>query len=498
MFNRQKIGIVLGLFVFVTILLLPVPEGMNPQAMRAAAVAMLMAVFWVTEAISIFATSFIPVALFPIFGVLNANHIAASYGHHIVLLILGAFFVAKAIETNNLHKRIALATIRLIGTSRQRIILSFMISTAFLSMWTSNNSTTLMMLPIGLAIIQREKVLGSKNVAFGSALMLSIAYSASIGGTGTLVGTPPNLLFVSTMQEIFPDSPDIVFTDWLKIGLPFVVVFLPIAWFYIIKYFKVDGGLHGSDDIIENEYRELGPMSVAEKRVLVICIFYALGFVFRRDMQIGELTIPGWSDILGVQAFVKDATVAFIAALLLFLLPNGSVNEDGNHNKLLEWEDAKTIPWGIAMLIGGGLAIAAAFRESELIAWIGSNLDLSGVSVFLVLLLVVTGMVFVTEINSNTATTAVFLPVLAGVSQAGDFHPYLLMIPATIAASCAFMLPSGTGPNASILASGQVTIPEMAKCGFGLNILAIIVIVCLLYFIIMPIFGVSGIAPNWM
>ena len=498
MFNRQKIGIVLGLFVFVIMLLLPVPEGMNPQAMRAAAVAMLMAVFWVTEAIPIFATSFIPVALFPIFGVLNANHIAASYGHHIVLLILGAFFVAKAIETNNLHKRIALATIRLIGTSRKRIILSFMISTAFLSMWTSNNSTTLMMLPIGLAIIQREKALGSKDLAFGSALMLSIAYSASIGGTGTLVGTPPNLLFVSTMKEIFPDSPDIVFTDWLKIGLPFVIVFLPIAWFYIIKYFKVEGGLHGSDEIIENEYRDLGPMSVAEKRVLVICVFYALGFVFRRDMQIGELTIPGWSDILGVQAFVKDATVAFIATLLLFLLPNGSANEDSNHNKLLEWEDAKTIPWGIAMLIGGGLAIAAAFRESELIAWIGSNLDLSGVSVFLVLLLVVSGMVFLTEINSNTATTAVFLPVLAGISQAGDFHPYLLMIPATIAASCAFMLPSGTGPNASILASGQVTIPEMAKCGFGLNILAIIVIMSLLYFIIMPIFGVSGVSPIWM
>ena len=491
---RQKTGIVLGLFVFVTLLLLPVPEDMNPKAMRAAAVSMLMSIFWITEAISIFSTAFIPVALFPLMGVLNANHIAASYGHHIVLLILGAFFVAKAIESNNLHKRIALFTILLIGTSRRHIILSFMIATAFLSMWTSNNSTTLMMLPIGLAIIQREQTLGAKDATFGTALMLSIAYSASIGGTGTLVGTPPNLLFVSTMKEIFPDSPDIVFIDWLKIGLPFVAVFLPIAWFFIIKYFKVDGPLHGSNDIIENEYRDLGPMSVAEKRVLVICICYALGFVFRRDMHIGELTIPGWSDILGVQMFVKDATVAFFAATLMFLLPNGN----NKQNRLLEWEDAKTIPWGIAMLIGGGLAIAAAFRESGLIVWIGSNLELSGVSAFLVLLMVVTGMVFLTEINSNTATTAVFLPVLAGVSQAGHFHPYLLMVPATIAASCAFMLPSGTGPNASILASGQVTIPEMAKCGFWLNIFAIIVIVILLYFIIMPTFGINGIAPNWM
>ena len=495
---RQKTGIILGLFVFVILLLIPVPDDINPKAMRAAAVSMLMAIFWVTEAISIFSTAFIPIALFPLMGVLNANHIAASYGHHIVLLLLGAFLVAKAIETNNLHKRIALFTILLIGTNRQHIILSFMIATAFLSMWTSNNSTTLMMLPIGLAIIQREHALGVKDAAFGSALMLSIAYSASIGGTGTLVGTPPNLLFVSTMKEIYPDSPDIVFIDWLKIGLPFVAVFLPIAWFFIIKYFKVSGPLHGSDGIIENEYHELGPMSVAEKRVLVICICYALGFVFRRDMQIGDLTIPGWSDILGVHMFVKDSTVAFFAATLMFLLPNGYSNGNVRKNKLLEWDDAKTIPWGIAMLIGGGLAIAAAFRESGLIVWIGSNLELSGISVFLILLLAVTSMVFLTEINSNTATTAVFLPVLAGVSNAGHFHPYLLMVPATIAASCAFMLPSGTGPNASILASGQVTIPEMAKCGFWLNIFAIIVIVNLLYFIIMPTFEINSTAPNWM
>jgi len=495
---RQKTGIVLGISIFLILLLIPVPDGMNPKAMKAAAVTMLMAVFWVTEAISIFATAFFPVALFPLLGVLNGNHIASSYGHHIVLLILGAFFVAKAIETNNLHKRIALFTITLIGTSRQYIILSFMVATAFLSMWTSNNSTTLMMIPIGLAIIEREKKFAKNKLKFGSALMISIAYSASIGGTGTLVGTPPNLLFVSTMKEIFPNSPDIVFIDWLKIGLPFVAIFLPIAWFFIIKYFKVEGGLYGSDDIIKDEYKELGQMSIAEKRVLLICIFYALGFVFRRNMHIGGLIIPGWSDILGVEMYAKDATVAFFASILMFLIPNGSINKNGNQNKLLDWEDAKTIPWGIAMLIGGGMAIASAFSESGLIKWIGSNLQLSDVPIFLVLFLIVAGMVFLTEINSNTATTAVFLPVLAGVAKAGNFHPYLLMVPATIAASCAFMLPSGTGPNASILSSGQVTIPEMARCGFWLNILAIIVIVFLVYFIIIPIFGINTIAPSWI
>tara|TARA_B100001765_G_scaffold89507_1_gene54853 strand:- start:1127 stop:1774 length:648 start_codon:yes stop_codon:yes gene_type:complete len=215
-------------------------------------------------------------------------------------------------------------------------------------------------------------------------------------------------------------------------------------------------------------------------------------------MEFGAVTILGWSDILGVQAYVKDSTVAFFAALLLFLLPNGTINENGTKKKLLEWEDAKTIPWGIAMLIGGGLAIASAFKESDLVTWIGLNLNLEGIPMFLVMLIVVAGMVFLTEINSNTASTAIFLPVLAGVSQAGNFHPYLLMIPATIAASCAFMLPSGTGPNASILASGYVTIPEMAKCGFWLNLIAIGVIVILLYFIIIPLLGVSAGAPNWM
>ena len=219
-------------------LLAPVPDGMNPAAMKATAVSVLMAIFWVTEAVSIFATAFIPVAAFPLLGVLNSKQIADSYGHHIVLLILGAFFVAKAIETNNLHKRIALGTIRLVGTSRPKIILSFMIATGFLSMWTSNNSTTLMMLPIGLAIINREQKMGSDVSSFGPALMLSIAYSASIGGTGTLVGTPPNLVFASVLKEVFPESPDILFVDWLKIGIPFVIIFYRYPGYILCGFLK--------------------------------------------------------------------------------------------------------------------------------------------------------------------------------------------------------------------------------------------------------------------
>jgi len=485
---RQKIGIGLGISIFTILMVLPPPENMNPLAMKAAAVSMLMAVFWVTEAISIFATSFIPIALFPFLGVLDSKQIADSYGNHIVLLILGAFFVAKAIETNNLHKRIALLTIRTLGTSRQRIMLSFMIATGILSMWTTNNSTTLMMLPIGMAILYREKEMGADISRFAPALMLCIAYSASIGGTGTLVGTPPNLLFVSTVEEIFPEAPALVFTDWLKIGIPFVIVFLPITWIYLVKYFNIDGDLKGSNQIIEQEYQGLGSMSVGEKRVAVIIIFYALGFIFRN----------WWSEILGVEAYVKDSTVAFLSSIALFSLPSGHKNEEGKETRLLEWQDAKEITWALSMMIGGGMAIASSFKSSGLIKWIAEVMSLEGIPILLIVLLVVTAMVFLTEINSNTATTAIFLPVLAGLATAGGFHPYLLMIPATIAASCAFMLPSGTGPNACVLASGHLSIPQMSRAGFRLNLLVIIVLVVLLYFVILPFLDVTTVLPIWV
>ena len=485
---RQKLGLWFGLTSFTLLMVLPPPENMDPLAMRAAAVSLLMAIFWVTEAISIFATSFLPIALFPLLGVLDAKQIASSYGHHIVLLILGAFFVAKAIESNNLHKRIALSTIRAAGTSRPKVMLSFMIATSILSMWTSNNSTTLMMLPIGMAILYREKELGADISRFAPALMLCIAYSASIGGTGTLVGTPPNLLFVSTVEEIFPDAPLLVFSDWLKIGIPFVVLFLPVSWIYLVKYFKVDGDLKGSSEIIDQEYHDLGPMSEGEKKVSLIIFIYAMGFIFRN----------WWSGLLGVESFVKDSTVAFLASFFLFLLPSGRKDDSGRSVKLLDWKEAKEIPWGIAMMIGGGLAIASSFKSSGLISWVAGVINLEGIPILLVILIFVTAMVFITEINSNTASTAIFLPLLAGLSKAGGFHPYILMIPATIAASCAFMLPSGTGPNASVLSSGHLSIPQMAKVGFGLNILVIIFIVILLYFVILPIMNISSSVPSWM
>ena len=249
---------------------------------------------------------------------------------------------------------------------------------------------------------------------------------------------------------------------------------------YLVRFFGVSGDLQGSSNVIQKEYADLGTMSLAERKVLIVVILYALGFIFREK----------WSTFLGVSGFVKDSTVAFFAAIVLFSLSSGRKNKEGEVERLLEWKDAQDIPWAIGMLIGGGLAIASAFKSSGLVEWIGKNLVLNDIPISLIAIAVVAAMVFLTEINSNTATTAVFLPVLAGVSDAGNFHPFLLMIPATIAASCAFMLPSGTGPNASVLASGQLTIPQMARAGFGLNLIAILFIFILFYFILFPIMNI--------
>lgn len=498
--NRHSIGLIVGLALFFIMLLLPTPEGMNPKALYAGAVAVLMATFWITEAIPIAATAFIPVALFPLLGILDGKSLAQSYGHDVVLLILGGFFLSKAIEHNNLHKRIALLSIKLIGSSRSRIILSFMVATSMLSMWISNNATTLLMLPIGIAIIRRsERDSPEANDNFPIALMLSIAYSASIGGVGSLVGTPPNLVFVGMIRELYPDAPQISFAEWFKVGLPVVVLFIPVCWLYLVKFFKIKGSFAGGAQVIEEEYNALGPMSVAEKRVLAIFLLTAFGWIFRRDFDFGSFTIPGWSTLLGVADYVGDSTVAIFSSLLFFIIPSGRPPENSPlDNRLLTWKVAGTIPWGIAMIIGGGFAIANAVRVTGLSQAIGERFAFIGAfPTWSVLLIVVLFMVFLTEINSNTATTTIFLPVLATIAIASGAHPYLLMIPATVAASCAFMLPSGTGPNATILGSGYVTIPQMAKTGFYLNFIAVALITAIMYLIVVPMFGLSGGIPSW-
>lgn len=484
-------GLFSGILVFLIIIFLPAPESMTVEAKNAAAVVMLMSIWWIAGSIPIYATALVPLALYPMLGILSANETAVNYGHNYVLMLLAGFILAKAIETQNLHKRIALVLIHTFGTSKRKIILMVMIATAFMSMWIANVTSALLMLPIGLSIISKEEE-SNKTSSFSTALVLAIAYSATIGGTSTLLGSPTNLILLGIMEKLFPEAPTITFFTWLKIGLPVMLVFLPVASIYLFKYFRINGDLNGDDTLIKNELLALGKIRPAEKRVMFVFILAILGWVFREDIVIGNNVLKGWASLLGLENYVHDSTVAIVIALLLFILP-----ADKN-NRLIDWKAAGQIPWGVVIIVGGGYAIAAGFKSTGLAAWLGHQLVfINDYPSLIVLLIVVAFIMFFSEVNSNTATVNIFLPVLASMAVASLTNPLLLMIPATIASSFSFMMPAGTGPNTVIFASERITISEMAKCGLGLKLISLFLLTLILYFIIIPMLGLEETLPFW-
>ena len=495
--QSKKVGLILGLLLFIIFLIVPVPNGLKPSAMKALAVVLLMAVWWITEAIPVYVTAFVPLALYPFLGILTANETAENYSHSFVLMLLGGLIIAKAIEYQNLHKRIALVTIKFIGSNKKNIILSFMIATAFLSMWLANVAVSLMMLPIALAIAAKEESNNKTAKNFSIALMLAIAYAASIGGMASLIGTPPNLVFVGIISSLFPNAPEISFFDWLVVGVPLVIIILPLGWLFLIHYFKIKGDVSGGIKVIIEEHRALGKITTAEKRVLAVFLFVALGWIFRKDISLGNVTILGWSRLLGLSKYVNDTTIAYIGVLMMFIIPTGN-KINGKKTYLLNWKIAESVPWGVVMIVGGGYAIAKSFKVTGLALWLGEQINFfSELPVFFILLTIIFSITFLTEINSNTATANIILPILATIAVSSAIHPYLLMIPATFACSCAFCMPSGTGPNAVIFSSERISISEMAKAGIWMNFITIIVITIAAYLIIVPYFGLSEF-PSWV
>jgi sodium-dependent dicarboxylate transporter 2/3/5 len=451
-----------------------------------------MSVWWITEAVPVYVTAFVPLVLFPFFNILTPAETASNYGHNYVLMFLAIFFLAKAIEIQNLHKRIALKILSFFGTSRSRIILSMMVATAFISMWIANITTALMMLPIGLSIIEKdENVTGGKN-HFAPALMLAIAYSASIGGLTTLIGSPTNMIFIGIFEKLFPDAPTFNFFKWFKIGVPVVLIFLPIFWLFIIKYFKIDGKLSDNLNVVKKELLDLGIIKSGEKRVLLVAIFTVLAWVFKDAIMIGGLNIYGWTELLGVSGQIHDGTIAMIAGILLFIIP---ANKD---RKLLNWKEASQVPWGVVIIVGGGYAVANGFDVTGLAQWLGGQLNfVSNFSFFTILIAVIVFVLFFTEFNSNTASANILLPILASTALAANMNPLLFMIPATVVCSCAFMMPAATGPNTVVFASNRVSVPEMIKCGFWLNMITMILLPLIFYFIIIPWLGIELKMPTW-
>jgi sodium-dependent dicarboxylate transporter 2/3/5 len=478
-------------------LVVPTPAGMEPTAQKMAAVALLMATWWMCESIPIPATSLLPIALFPLMGIMPTGKATAPYASHLIYLFMGGFIIALSMQRWNLHRRIAMNIVKIVGFSPGRLIFGFMAATAALSAFVSNTATTVMMMPIGLAIIthvieegkkeglDREIDFSPDKFAFGLNLMLGIAYAASIGGIATLIGTPPNTILAGYLQKTY--GYEITFAAWMKVGVPLVLVMLPLCWLWLtrvanpMKLKKVPGGR----DMINQELRQMGSMNTGERWTALVFLLTALAWIFRKN--IGFL-FPD-------PKMVTDAAIAMTGAIVLFLIP---INLKKNEF-VMDWHWAAKMPWGVLILFGGGLAMAAGFKDTKLADWIGSQVGLLSNAPILILVIAVTTLIiFLTELTSNTATAAMVMPILSAVAIGLGQSPLLLIVPAAIAASCAFMLPVATPPNAIVFGSGYVTIPQMVKSGFGLNIIGIVLTVAVTYLLVIPLFGVVlNEVPAW-
>jgi len=494
----RKIALIGGPILSIALVLFIDLDPGHPEVTRTAAVALLMAIWWITEAIPLAVTALLPIVLYPTLGIMNGKTVAPIYFNHIIFLFIGGFIVALAMQRWNLHKRIALRILLWFGIRPRGMLLGFMVATAFLSMWISNTATTMMMVPIVLAIILNlEGIFDEKDLKkYSIGVFLGVAYSASIGGIATLVGTPPNLSFARIVAIHFPNVPEISFANWMLFALPISVIFLGIAWLYLAHFYcpgKSKAGLES--DIFKNQYKELGNISFEEGIVLAVFVILALLWLFRADINIGVLTIPGWSQLFSNPKYINDGTVAIAMALLLFLIPAKSQSA----TRILEFGAISKLPWNIVLLFGGGFALASGFKASGLSLWFGNQLQgaASLHPIFLIAIICFT-ITFLTELTSNTATAEMLLPILAALGVAVKLNPLLLMIPGTLSCSCAFMLPVATPPNAIVFGTQRLRIKDMAKAGLALNIIGVIIITLFTYFIGRFVFGIDlSQFPDW-
>ena len=464
----RRFNIILGPSLFFIFYFLIHPfDGMNSQSHAIFCSVLWIATWWITEAIPIPVTSLLPLVLFPLTGGLDLKLTASSYGDKIIYFYMAGFFLAIAMEKWNLHKRIALNIINVVGYNKKSMVLGFMIATAFLSMWLSNTSTSIMMLPIGIAII--SQVSFKKNILnsnFGKVLMLGIAYSASIGGFATIYGTPPNLILLSNIEEYFNLSID--FFSWFIMAFPLSCILLFICWYYLVNFsFDLSSLSNISKKTISSKIKELGKIKYEEKAVLLIFIVFILGLLSKQF-------------IIEFIPQIDDTIIAISIAIFLFLIKSS----DGENN-LIEWSDGVKLPWGIILLFGGGLSIATAMKSSGLALWIGElayNID--SLDLILIVLIIVMIVNFLTEITSNLATVSMLLPILASISISLGIHPYIIMVSATIAASCAFMLPVATPPNAVVFGSGYLKMTDMVKTGLVMNVISIVIVSLYVYFML--------------
>ncbi|MFV1957811.1 MAG: DASS family sodium-coupled anion symporter [Planctomycetota bacterium] len=494
---KRRVGLVLVPLASLALLLFGDLDPEHPEVTRMAAVAILMAGWWITEAIPIPATALLPVVLFPFLGILSGKGTASLYFNHVIFLFIGGFIFALAMEKWDLHRRIALRIILAVGTGPRRMLLGFMLSSWFLSMWISNTATTMMMMPMAIAIIaQLWEVFGKEHVGrYAVGLLLGIAYAASIGGLATLIGTPPNIVLVQILDTSFPGAPAIGFSTWFFFALPLSVAFLLVTWLLIFRLFgPAKGAMKAQASVFRREYAKLGRITYEEVVILVLFVFLVALWMFRKPIQIGDFSLGGWSKWAPVPDFIDDGTVAIGIALLLFLIPARR-----GVGRLMDWKTANRVNWGIVLLFGGGFALAAGFMESGLSVWLTHRLTALGDLPPVVLVLATCTLItFLTELTSNTATTQMVLPILASLAIAIGVNPLLLMIPATLSASCAFMLPVATPPNAIVFGTGEIRMADMIRGGLVLNLVGIVLITLTIYTLGEAVLGIDLLSvPSW-
>lgn len=489
----------LGPGLAVVVLLLD--PGSSPTVGRMAAVAVWMAAWWVTEAVPIPVTALLPLVLMPVAGILPVSEVAPQYGRSTVYLFLGGFLLALGLQASGVHRRMALFIVSKVGGEPRRIVLGFMLAAAFLSMWISNTATVMVLLPIGLAVLAavRDRGVGPREMkTLGVTVMLGIAYAADIGGMATLVGTPPNLSYKEQLTQLFPDAPAPSFAQWTMLVMPISVIFLFVGWLTLTRItFRLGRtSLLGSRGAIDELREQLGPMRRDEAITAVVFACTALLWMTRKKIEIGTVMIPGWSSLPFLeQGYVDDAVVAVTMAIILFLVPS----KDRPGRNLLEWEDARQVPWGMLLLFGGGFALAAGFRSSGLSEWLGTQFEgLRGQSPTVVMVVVCGALTFLTELTSNTATTEMVLPILAAAGTTLGTDPRYLMIPATLSASCAFMMPVASPTQAIVFGSGHVPIRDMIRAGIWFNVLGVLLVALGFALLAGPIMGIDpSVLPAW-
>lgn len=476
---RRRIGLLLGPLLLAGSLLVPAPAGLESEAWRATGMALLMATWWITEAIPIPATALLPLVLIPALGLGEVDAAAAPFANPIIFLFLGGFLLAQAVQRCGLHRRAALHLLTKIGSEPAHLVGGFMLVTALLSMWLSNTATAVLMLPVGLSVVglvmrkDPRAPEDPRDLNFSVALMLGIAYGATIGGAATLIGTPPNAILAGFMADEY--GVDVGFARWMLIGVPLSAITLPVAWFLLTRLLYPVGRrtIPKAAVVIRTELEGLEAPSTAERRVALVFVLTALAWVARPALE-------------GIFPWLTDAGIAIAAALVLFMLP-----VDGErHRFALDWPTARSIPWDVLILFGGGLSLAGAITRSGLADWIGAALGGIGALPLLLIMIIVTlVIIFITELTSNTASAAAFLPVVASLAGELGQDPLLLAIPAALGASCAFMLPVATPPNAVVFGSKMVRIPQMARAGLVLNLLFSLAIPLLAFLLVTRIFS---------